>query len=129
MRGGQSMDKREITCIGCPIGCAMTAEIDGDDIKISGHACNIGVNHGINEIKNPRRTVTTSVRVETNEGYFMLPVKTVPDIPKDRIFDCVAEVKGLTLTITGSINIGDVLIKDVLGTGSDVVATRGLRGL
>jgi CxxC motif-containing protein len=103
----------------------MTAEINGDDVKINGHACNIGVSHGINEIKNPRRTVTTSVRVDTGEAYFMLPVKTLPDIPKDKIFDCVAEVK--KLNITRSVAIGDVLIENVLNTGSNVVATRNVK--
>ena len=115
---------REITCIGCPIGCVMTARVNADDIKIEGNACKIGEKHGINEIKNPRRTVTTSVRVKTAGGFAMLSVKTVPDVPKDRMIDCVNEVK--KLIVTKNIEVGDVLIKDVLGTGSDVVSTRGV---
>jgi CxxC motif-containing protein len=40
------------------------------------------------------------------------------------VFDCVNAIKNADLA--GSYRIGDVIIKNVLGTGSDVVATRNI---
>ena len=31
---------KELTCIGCPLGCALTVEMDGGEVvKISGNTC------------------------------------------------------------------------------------------
>jgi len=49
-----------------------------------------------------------------------LPVKTSTMIPKDMIFKVNEEIGNLTLNSAKS---GDVIIKNVLGTGADVVVT------
>ena len=58
------------------------------------------------------------------EGGFveMISVKTKEDIPKEKIFDCVKALKGVT--VKAPVHIGDVILADVAGTGVDVVATR-----
>ena len=34
------MEKRELTCIVCPLGCAVTVEMEGTEIlSITGHTC------------------------------------------------------------------------------------------
>ena len=119
------MEKHEITCIGCPVGCALTAVVDGENVEISGNICKIGVDYGINECLNPRRMVTASVRVGMDDGSIkMLSLKTVPEIPKNRIFDCLNEIK--KVKVKQGIKIGDVIIKNILGLGSDIVATRNI---
>jgi len=119
------MEKQEITCIGCPMGCALTAEIDGENVQIFGSACKIGVDYGVNECLNPRRMVTASVKVSMPDGSVkMLSLKTVPEIPKNRIFDCLKEIK--KADVQPDIKIGDVVIKNILGLGSDIVATRNI---
>ncbi len=52
----------------------------------------------------------------------MISVKTKEDIPKEKIFDCVKALKGVT--VKAPVHIGDVILADVAGTGVDVVATR-----
>ena len=52
----------------------------------------------------------------------MVSVKTKEDIPKDKIFDCVRALKGIT--VKAPVRIGDVILADVAGTGVDVVATK-----
>jgi CxxC motif-containing protein len=53
-----------------------------------------------------------------------LPVVTSGEIPKGRIFDIMNELN--RLEVTAPIKLNDVLIKNVLGLGVDIVATRSL---
>ena len=52
----------------------------------------------------------------------MVSVKTKEDIPKGKIFDCVKALKNVE--VAAPVHIGDVLVKDVAGTGVDVIATK-----
>lgn len=37
------MEKRELVCIGCPLGCPLTVELDGDEVvSVSGNTCKRG---------------------------------------------------------------------------------------
>ena len=116
------MGKRELICIGCPMGCPVTVEMMGDEIvSVSGNTCPRGDAYARKEVTNPTRIVTSTVKVE---GGFveMISVKTKEDIPKDKIFDCVRALKGVT--VKAPVHIGDVILANVAGTGVDVVATR-----
>ncbi len=117
--------KRQLTCIGCPMGCALTVEMDDDGYvwSVTGNTCKRGENYGKKEVTNPTRIVTTTVRVNGGE-MGAVPVKTKWDIPKDKIFDCVEELKNIVLT--APVHLGDVVLKDVAGTGVPVVATRDI---
>ena len=58
------MEKRELTCIGCPLGCAVTVEMEGSEIlRVSGHTCKRGEEYARKEVTNPTRIVTSIVRV------------------------------------------------------------------
>ena len=52
----------------------------------------------------------------------MVSVKTKEDIPKGKIFDCVKALKNVE--VAAPVHIGDVLVKNVAGTGVDVIATK-----
>lgn len=71
------------------------------------------------EVTNPTRIVTTTVRVSGGAAP-MINVKTQSDIPKDKIFECVAALKGVT--IQAPVAIGDVVLENVAGTGVNIVA-------
>ena len=58
------MEIRELTCIRCPMGCQLTVTIDGENVSVSGNTCPRGEDYGKNEVINPIRTVTSSIRVE-----------------------------------------------------------------
>ncbi len=116
------MGKRELICIGCPMGCPVTVEMEGDEIvSVSGNTCPRGDAYARKEVTNPTRIVTSTVKVEGGLVE-MISVKTKEDIPKDKIFDCVRALKGVT--VKAPVHIGDVILADVAGTGVDVVATR-----
>ena len=116
------MEKRELICIGCPMGCPLTVELENGEIKtITGYTCKKGETYARKEVTNPTRIVTSTVRVAGGRAD-MVSVKTREDIPKDKIFQCVKALKGVI--VKAPIRIGDVVVADVAGTGVDIVATK-----
>ncbi len=113
--------KKEITCIRCPIGCQLLAEIDGDRIEVTGNNCPRGAEYGKKEVTNPTRTVTGSVRIANGE-LPLVSVKTASDIPKDKVLDVMEAIH--QCHASAPVSIGDILISDAAGTGVDVIATR-----
>ena len=115
--------KRELTCIRCPIGCQLTVRTDGETVTVAGNTCSRGKEYGIKEVTDPTRTVTSSVRV--SGGILpLVSVKTKTDIPKDKIFKVMEEIR--TVHINAPVHTGDVIITNVADTGSDIVATRSV---
>lgn len=110
---------REFTCIMCPQGCDITVELDGT--TITGNKCAKGEAYVTQEIENPMRNIATSVLIDGGE----LPLASVRlsnVIPKDRIFDVMAEIRRVELP--APVHEGDVAIHDVLGLGVDVIITK-----
>ncbi len=112
--------KREMTCIICPMGCRLTAEIQGESIRVTGNTCRRGEAYAVQEVTCPMRTVTSLVAVEGGE-LPLCPVKTAAQVPKARIGDVLAALK--KVRVQAPVRVGDVLIPDVAGTGVDIVAT------
>ena len=118
------METRELTCIGCPMGCPLIVEMNGKEVvSVRGNTCKRGDIYARKEVTNPTRIVTTSVVVEGGE-LPVVSVKTREDIPKEKIFDCMKALK--EVRVQAPIHIGDVIVKNVAGTGVDVVATKNI---
>lgn len=118
------METKSLTCIGCPLGCSVSVEMEQGEIRsVTGNTCKRGEIYARKEVTNPTRIVTSSVRV-IGGAMAMVSCKTKEDIPKGKIFDCM---KALTdVTVKAPVRIGDVIVADVCGTGVDVVATRNV---
>ena len=118
------MEKKELTCIGCPLGCLITVELEnGEIVSITGNSCKRGEIYARKELTNPTRIVTSIVHV--NGGKIpMVSVKTQSDIPKNKIFECTKALQ--TVTVDAPVHIGDIILKDVAGTGVDIVATKNV---
>ncbi len=113
---------RDLICIGCPIGCQLQVKLDGKEVvEVTGNTCKKGEDYAKKECTNPTRIVTSSVYVEGGE-IGVVPVKTESDIPKEKIFDCIKSLKGIV--VKAPINIGDVIVENILDTGVNIVATR-----
>ena len=111
---------KSLTCIICPRGCHL--EID-DDLNVTGNSCPRGEKYAKQEITDPRRTVTSTVRVES-DILPMLPVKTKDAVKKG---DVLAVMEALNKIVAHPpIYIGDVICENIAGTGIDLVATREL---
>ena len=118
------MEKRELICIGCPMGCPLTVELEeGQVMSVTGHTCKRGDVYARKEVTNPTRIVTSTVKVEGGNAD-MVSVKTKEDILKGKIFDCVRALKDVT--VKAPVHIGDVVLADVAGTGVDMVATKAV---
>ena len=115
------MEKREFICIRCPMGCLLRVEVEGGTVKaVSGNGCRRGADYAAQEAVAPMRTVTSSVRV-LGGARKLAAVKTVPDVPKERIFAVMEAIRALR--VTSPVRIGDVLLHNIAGTGSDLIAT------
>lgn len=117
------MEVRELTCIGCPLGCPLTVRMDGSEISVSGNTCKRGEDYAKKEVVNPTRIVTSSVHVAGGE-ITMVSVKTKQDIPKDKIFECMSEIR--RASVQAPVAIGDVIIENCASTGVAVIATKNV---
>ncbi len=117
------MEIRELTCIQCPLGCPLTVTVDAGKVTVTGNTCPRGAVYGEKEVTHPTRTVTSTVVVEGGE-MARVSVKTAGDIPKEKIFDVMAEIRRTRLT--APVTIGDVIIKNAAGTGVDIIATKSV---
>lgn len=115
------MEKRELTCIGCPLGCTLIVEMEGTKVvSIAGNTCPRGKTYAEKEVTNPTRIVTSTVKVSGGDRN-LVSCKTKCDIPKGKIFDIMHALK--EIVVEAPIKIGDVLVEDVAGTGVEIVAT------
>lgn len=120
--GGLTMEKRELICIGCPMGCPLTVTLDGGAVvTVQGNTCPRGDAYARREVTAPTRIVTTTVRV-TGGTLPAVSCKTRSDIPKEKIFDVVRALK--SVVVPAPVHIGQILLPDAAGTGVDVVATK-----
>lgn len=113
--------KYDVTCVVCPMGCRMTVTYIDNEYTVSGNTCKRGAKYGVEEVTNPKRVITSTVKLE-GSYLNLLPVKTNGSIPKELMFD-VMEVLN-NITISTPVHVGDIIIKDVLGTGVDIVSSK-----
>lgn len=115
--------KRTMTCIVCPKGCRLQAEITEGELSVTGNECRQGEKHAYQELTEPKRSIATSVRVIGGE-YPLVSVKLSTPIPKDKIFDVMDVVKDCTCK--APVFEKDILKRNVLGLGVDLVATKDI---
>jgi CxxC motif-containing protein len=116
------IEKKHFTCVTCPVGCEVDVELrDGNIVSMKGNRCDKVKEFVLQELKEPVRVLTTTVRIEGAE-YAMLPVRTDKPIPKRLFLQAMGELAGVDLK--APVHISDVIIKDVAGSGANIVATR-----
>ena len=119
------MITRDFTCIVCPKSCPITSEYEenGQIYEIRGNACKRGEEYVRQELTDPRRTIASSCRVEGGE-LPLVSVRLNRPIKKARLQDVMEEIKKVKLA--APVVMGDVVIENVLGLGSDVIATKNV---
>ena len=117
---------RELTCVVCPNGCSLTLTPgpDGGDPVVGGALCPRGEAYARQEMACPMRTMASSVRVCGGDMPLVsvrlnrpVPLAAVP-----RVMEAIRD-----LSVQAPVAIGDVLLADVTGSGSDVIATRHVK--
>jgi len=113
-----SQTVRKMICIRCPRGCEIDTTIDGYTVSnIKGNFCKLGEEYVRTEIIDPRRILTTTIKV-LNGKYPLVPVWTSGPIPKDKIGLAVKELGKITLSAPVSIN--QIVIENLLELGISV---------
>lgn len=119
------MDVRNLTCIGCPLGCALTVEMDnGEVLSVSGNTCKRGDDYARKEVTHPTRIVTSTVAV-TGGDIAMVSVKTQNDIPKEKIMDIMKSIEDVK--VEAPVHIGDVIVANAADTGVNIIATKDIK--
>lgn len=117
------MEIRELTCISCPLGCPLKVCVDSGNVTVTGNTCPRGAEYGKKEVLSPVRTVTSTVLADGG-AIPMVSVKTECDIPKDKIFACMEEIR--KASVKAPVTMGETVIADCAGTGVSVVATKAV---
>jgi CxxC motif-containing protein len=118
------MEKRNLTCIGCPMGCQLEVTLENGVVtEVTGNTCKRGDDYARKECTNPTRIVTSTVPVRGGR-IAMVSCKTANDIPKNKIFDVMEAINAVR--VDAPVKVGDVLLKDICGTGVDVIATKNV---
>jgi CxxC motif-containing protein len=116
--------KREMICIGCPMGCYLTVEYLGAKLShVNGNRCKVGVQYAEKELSNPERTLTTTVKVKKGQ-LPLVSVKTNKPIPKSRIFEAMDLLS--KVEVDAPIKIGEPIIQNILGMDINIVATKNI---
>lgn len=113
---------KNIICITCPRGCHLQVD-EENGYKVTGNHCERGEVYGKNELLHPVRVVTSTVRIE-DASISRLPVKTDKPIPKEKIMECMDLINALN--VKAPVKVGDILIPNLFGTDSNIVATKTL---
>ncbi len=116
--------ERQIICIVCPTGCRI--QVSGEDpeqLTVTGNECRKGEQYALKEVTNPTRTLITTVRIN-GAPLRRLPVRTNDEIPKQSIFPCMEIINAAE--VEAPVEVGQVIVPDILGTGVDIIATRSM---
>ena len=115
---------KEFVCIMCPQGCGLEVEIEEGQVKeVRGNTCPKGEQYALQEALSPMRNIATSVLVDDGE----LPLASVrlsAPIPKEDIFRAMDEI--CRVRVAAPVTIGQKVIENILGSGSDVVITKNV---
>ena len=107
-------------------GVSYSLTLEGGEVKdVAGFTCKRGKEYACKEVTNPTRIVTSTVRLTGSKtGAAVVSCKTAQDIPKGKIFAVAAALK--QVVAKAPVEIGDVLLANVAGTGVDIVATKAV---
>ena len=113
---------RNLTCIVCPIGCALEVSGSIDNLFVTGNKCPRGVTYAQEEIRAPKRVVTATAPAQEGFDIKRIPVKTAIPCLREKIPALLQDI--YKTKVSFPIKAGDIVIADWNGTGVDVIATR-----
>jgi CxxC motif-containing protein len=121
----KASEKRHFTCVTCPVGCEVDVELQGGSVvSMEGNKCAKGEEFVLQELEEPMRILTTTVRAR-GAKWPMLPVRTDKPIPKRLFFQVMGELADIELE--APVKLSKVIVRDVAGTGANIVATRNVK--
>jgi CxxC motif-containing protein len=121
-------DSEKFVCVGCPIGCPLELEHEGDQIiEVAGNDCKRGAKYAKQEFSDPRRSLATTVAI-SGAVWGRLPVKSSGQVPKHRVMEAARVIH--EIRCRAPVEAGQVLFEGLLGeAGLDVIATRSMENV
>jgi CxxC motif-containing protein len=115
-------EKKHFVCVVCPIGCEIDVIHDGSEIiSMEGSKCEKSEEFVTQELIEPMRILTTTVRIQRSR-WPIIPVRTDKAVPKRLFPRIMRQLRHIKLQ--APINMLDVVVRDVLHTGANIMATR-----
>jgi len=116
--------RKHFTCVICPLGCEIDVEEEkGSIVVLSGNRCDRGKEFIIQELKEPLRVLTTTVKIKGAE-FNMLPVRTDKPVPKKLIPVIMEDIA--KIEVNAPVKMYDTIIENIAGTGINLIATRSM---
>ncbi len=117
------METKEMICIVCPVGCRLKVDVDGSKVEVSGNKCMRGKVYGTQEVLEPKRMLTSTVKVVGGNVPRCSIISRNP-VPKGKIFDMMNVIRNTQ--VSAPVSVGDVIISNICDSGVDMVATRSV---
>ena len=103
--------RTELTCIECPMGCKLTVELENGKVtEIAGNNCPRGKMYAENEVIDPKRVITSTVKLASGG---VVPVKTDAPVSKKKMFEVMEIIN--SITVSKPIKTGDIIKENVFG--------------
>jgi CxxC motif-containing protein len=117
---------KEITCIVCPRGCRAKVRICGGKIiEIEEAKCKRGRDYLAQEAVDPKRILFTTVPIDGAKYIRVLPVRSDKPFPKGMLKEGFEELS--KMRVKAPVKPGEILVENILGTGINIKACRGVR--
>ena len=119
-----AVETRVMNCITCPMGCELTVTItDGKVTNVTGNTCPRGKKYAESEVTDPKRMLTSTVKVAG--GLLpLLPVVSKEPLPKGKVLACANFLRGVT--VKAPVKEGQVICPNILDLGVDIIASRAM---
>jgi CxxC motif-containing protein len=120
-----AIEKKHFVCVVCPIGCEIDVVHDGSKIiSMEGNKCEKSEEFVGQELVEPMRILTTTVRIQGSR-WAVIPVRTDKTVPKRLFPGIMKQLRRIKLQ--APVNMLDVVVKDVLHTGANIISTRTMQ--
>ena len=112
----------QINCVCCPNGCLVTID-ESADPPVSGNRCPNGSAYALSQLKDAFRRLEAEVRVRGGAAD-RCPVKGDRPVPVSALEEIGQILR--TFEVRAPVCISQTLIRDIAGTGVNVVASRSV---
>ena len=121
------IESLQFNCTTCPSECLLTVEVERDadgavvEVRsVTGNSCPRGDKFAHQELTYPMRVLTTTVAVSGGDEA-LLPVRTAEAIPLELHAQAMDLIRGLV--VDAPICMSDVVLPNLLDTGTDLIAS------
>ncbi len=123
------METSLVTCVICPKGCSISVDWSEENGErkvesVKGNSCSRGSAYASSEVIHPCRILSSTVRMK-GADLTLLPVRSAEAIPRELMLPAMETIK--KTVVAGSVKMGDVIIRNIAGSGVDVIACRDAR--